>query len=53
MPSEELRPTAEEHDLEEEPPPPFGRTWMRLYLLVLLNLAVLIVVFYIFKRAFA
>ncbi|HEX8852126.1 MAG TPA: hypothetical protein VF754_01490 [Pyrinomonadaceae bacterium] len=45
------RPTSLEHAVEE--PPPFGRTWARLYFLVLLNLAVLVVLFYIFKRAFA
>lgn len=33
-------------------PPPFGGSWRRLYALVLLWLAVLIVLFYIFTKAF-
>jgi hypothetical protein len=34
-------------------PPPFLGTWRRLYLGVLLYLAILIVLFYLFTRAFA
>jgi len=33
-------------------PPPFLRTWKRLYTAILLYLALLIVVFYLFTRAF-
>jgi len=32
--------------------PPFGGSWRRLYLLVALNLALLIVLFWAFTRAF-
>ncbi|MBN1294949.1 MAG: hypothetical protein JXB48_24145 [Candidatus Latescibacteria bacterium] len=41
-----------EHDIREEPPPIFS-TWKRLYLCVLLNLVILIVLFYAFTRFFA
>jgi hypothetical protein len=51
MPTEP-RPPSAERELDEQPPP-FGRTWTRLYVLVHLNLAVLVVLFYLFKRAFA
>jgi hypothetical protein len=34
-------------------PPPFLRTWKRLYTAVLVYLALLIVAFYLFTRAFA
>ena len=37
---------------QEEEPPPFGRSWRALYAVVLLNLAVLVVLFYLFTRAF-
>jgi hypothetical protein len=33
--------------------PPFGRSWKTLYAVVLANLAVLVVLFYLFTRAFA
>ena len=33
-------------------PPPFGGSWTRLYALVLGNLLVLIVIFYLFTKAF-
>ncbi|HEU4595810.1 MAG TPA: hypothetical protein VFS10_11770 [Pyrinomonadaceae bacterium] len=33
--------------------PPFGRSWATLYAVVLVNLAVLVVLFYLFTRAFA
>lgn len=36
-------------DLE---PPPIGKTWARLYAVVLLNLAFLILLFYAFTKAF-
>ena len=35
-----------------EPNPPIGRTWPRLYAAVLLFLALQVVVFYVFTRAF-
>jgi hypothetical protein len=35
-----------------EEPPPIGGSWTTLYTVVLLNLAVLIVLFYLFTRAF-
>jgi hypothetical protein len=35
-----------------EEPPPFGRSWRTLYVAVLLNLALLVVLFYLFTRAF-
>lgn len=38
------------HGVEE--PPPFGRGWRTLYAAVLVNLAVLVVLFYLFTRAF-
>ena len=39
------------HSLPEDPPP-VGGSWAKLYALVLLNLAVLVVLFYLFTRAF-
>lgn len=38
--------------MTEEDPPPILRTWKRLYAAVLINLAVLIALFYWFTRAF-
>jgi hypothetical protein len=35
-----------------EEPPPFGGRWENLYLAVLLNLAALVVLFYLFTRVF-
>jgi hypothetical protein len=37
----------------KEPNPPIGRTWNRLYAAVILNLVVLIILFYAFTKAFA
>jgi hypothetical protein len=37
---------------DDTPPPPVGKTWTRLYVAVLLTLAILIVVFYAFTKAF-
>ena len=47
--------SAADRDRTEMPdePPPFLRTWRRVYAAVLLYLAVLIVVFYAFMRAFS
>ena len=36
----------------EEGPPPVGGSWRVLYAAVLINLAVLVVLFYLFTRAF-
>lgn len=33
-------------------PPPFGRSWTMLYAAVLINLAVLILLFYLFTKVF-
>lgn len=38
---------------DEGEAPPFGRSWNVLYAIVLLNLAVLILLFYAFTRAFS
>ena len=35
-----------------EEPPPFGGSWRTLYAAVLANLAALVVLFYLFTRAF-
>jgi hypothetical protein len=35
-----------------EPPPPVGGSWATLYAVVLASLAVLVVLFYLFTRAF-
>jgi hypothetical protein len=42
-----------EADRNAEGPPPFGRSWTRLYAAVLIWLALLIVLFYLFSRRFA
>ena len=44
----------EEHDIErgDEGKPPFVSSWRSLYILVLVNLVVLIAVFYAFMKAF-
>jgi hypothetical protein len=44
----------EEHDIDraDEGKPPFVSSWNRLYLLVLVNLGVLIGLFYVFMKAF-
>ena len=36
-----------------EEPPPFGRSWRVLYAVVLANLALLILLFYAFTKAFS
>ncbi|HEV7890441.1 MAG TPA: hypothetical protein VGP08_07370 [Pyrinomonadaceae bacterium] len=43
--------TDEPRALDEERPP-FGGSWATLYAAVLLNLAVLVALFYLFTRAF-
>lgn len=37
---------------DEQPPPPFGGSWKNLYAVVLVNLAVLTLLFYLFTRYF-
>jgi hypothetical protein len=44
------RPHDAPHDAEV--PPPFGGSWARLYAAVLVNLAALVALFYLFTRAF-
>ena len=38
---------------EREEPPPFGRSWNFLYAIVIVNLALLILLFYAFTKAFS
>ena len=38
--------------IEPEEPPPFGGSWKNLYAAVLINLAALVALFYLFTRAF-
>jgi hypothetical protein len=40
------------HGQTEEEPPPFGASWRNLYAAVLVNLAALVALFYLFTRAF-
>ena len=42
-----------EHRSAGDEPPPFGRSWRLLYAIVLLNLALLIGLFYAFTKAFS
>jgi len=42
-----------EHRPAGEDPPPFGGSWRVLYAIVLLNLALLILLFYAFTEAFS
>jgi hypothetical protein len=39
------------HDVPDDPPP-FLRTWPRVYKAILLYLAIIIIVFYLFTRAY-
>jgi len=43
---------ADRKEKEREGPPPVGGSWRVLYAVVLANLAVLVVLFYLFTRAF-
>jgi hypothetical protein len=47
------QPTREERHMGEEEPPPIGGSWLVLYAIVLLNLAALVFLFFIFTRAFS
>lgn len=49
---EESRVTGDEGARVTDESPPFGRSWAVLYAAVLLNLALLVVLFYLFTRAF-
>lgn len=40
------------HSQTEEEPPPFGGSWKALYAAVLINLAALVALFYLFTRTF-
>lgn len=40
-------------EVDLEAPPPIGGSWKRLYVAVLLNLALLVAIFYAFTKAFA
>lgn len=46
------RATSDERPRAADESPPFGRSWAVLYAAVLLNLALLVVLFYLFTRAF-
>ncbi|HZM14385.1 MAG TPA: hypothetical protein VFE28_00155 [Candidatus Krumholzibacteria bacterium] len=45
--------TEKERTSAGEEPPPIGRSWNRLYAAVLVNLALLILLFYAFTKAFS
>jgi hypothetical protein len=47
-----MRDETHERTTSEEPPPPFGGSWRTLYTIVLVNLAVLTALFYLFTRYF-
>jgi hypothetical protein len=47
-----MRDRREREERAREEPPPFGGSWRVLYAAVLLNLAVLVLLFYLFTRAF-
>lgn len=49
---ERSRATDDESSRAADESPPFGRSWAMLYAAVLLNLALLVVLFYLFTRAF-
>lgn len=47
-----MRDRADRDERAREGPPPVGGSWRVLYAAVLLNLAVLVALFYLFTRAF-
>jgi hypothetical protein len=49
---EASRATDDERSRATDESPPFGRSWAVLYAAVLLNLALLVLLFYLFTRAF-
>ncbi len=38
--------------IDYEAPPPIGKSWKRLYAVVIINLVIMIVIFYAFTKAF-
>jgi len=48
--SRETDQSSKEHAQDE--PPPFGRSWAVLYAAVLINLLLLVLIFYTFTKAF-
>lgn len=48
-----MRDEQTERTTREEEPPPFGGSWQALYAVVLLNLAALVALFYLFTRYFS
>jgi hypothetical protein len=50
--AEAPRATDDERSRATDESPPFGRSWAVLYAAVLLNLALLVLLFYLFTRAF-
>ena len=46
------KPTRSQSLNDKDGPPPVGGGWRTLYAVVLLNLAVLVLLFYLFTRAF-
>ena len=48
----DTRPGREEANAGDDDAPPFGRSWSTLYALVLFVLACLVLLFYLFTRAF-
>ena len=51
MPAEDNKQSVEARPADEAPPP-LGGSWAALYAAVLLNLCALVVLFYLFTRAF-
>jgi hypothetical protein len=47
-----MRDEPHERQTHDEPPPPFGGSWKTLYVIVLVNLAVLTALFHLFTRYF-
>ena len=46
------KPTRSQSLNDKDGPPPVGGSWRTLYAVVLINLAVLVLLFYLFTRAF-
>ena len=53
MPNQSDHPDQSQEPSRTDEAPPFGRSWRMLYAVVLINLAVLVLLFYLFTRAFA
>ncbi len=52
QPEEQMKSREHDLDIEDEGKPPFFSSWRQLYLVVLGNLVFLIVIFYLFMKAF-